>query len=166
MAFHSLLIDNINMHSPCKVEKVGEFVFVFHTKANVIYYVSFKEDMEIAGLTSYQFIIERKSEKQGYDADVRLSVVAIVNEFFNQNNDILLYICDTSDGREAMRNRLFIRWFKDADTEGALEIKAADAVIEGEGIFFAIIFKKSNPRYSDITCEFNDVSSYLLQKDD
>lgn len=164
MAFHSLSIESINSISPYKVEKLNDYAFVFHTKANVVYYVSFKEDMEIAGLDSYQFIIERKSEKQGYDADVKDSIIAIINEFFAQNNDILLYICDTSDGREAIRNRLFVRWFKETDKENLFEIKTADATVEGEGMFFAIIYRKSNLRYAEISREFDEASTYLTTK--
>lgn len=164
MAFHPLSTENINITSPYKVERLNDYAFVFHTHANVVYYVSFKEDMEIAGLDSYQFIIERKSEKQGYDAEVKDSIIAIINEFFAQNNDILLYICDTSDGREAIRNRLFIRWFKETDIDNMFEIKTADAIVEGEGMFFAIIFKKSNPRYTEISNEFDEASAYLASK--
>lgn len=164
MAFHPLSIENVNSTSPYKVEKLNDYAFVFHTQTNVVYYVSFKQDMEIAGLDSYQFIIERKSEKQGYDADVKDSIIAIINEFFAQNNDILLYICDTSDGREAIRNRLFVRWFMESDKDNMLEIKTADAIVEGEGMFFAIIFKKSNPRYVEISSEFEEVSAYLTTK--
>lgn len=164
MAFHPLSLDNINKTSPCHVEKLTDTVFVFHTKSNVVYYISFVEDMEIVGLQSYQFIIERKTEKQGYDADVKAVIIAIIKDFFAQNNDILLYICDTSDGRESMRNRLFIRWFKETDKENLFEIKTTDAVVEGEGMFFAIIFKKSNPRYADISKEFDEGSAYLTTK--
>lgn len=164
MAFNPLSLEHINLTSPYKIEKLNDFVFVFHTKANVVYYISFKEDMDIAGLISYQFIIERKTEKQGYDSDVQGSVIAIINEFFAQNNDILLYICDTSDGRESIRNRLFIRWFKETDITRQFEIKTADAVVDGEGMFFAIIFKKDNPKYDDITNEFDEVSAYLTTK--
>lgn len=164
MPFHALSTENINMASPYKVEKLNDYAFVFHTQTNVVYYVSFKQDMEIAGLDSYQFIIERKSEKQGYDADVKESIIAIINEFFAQNNDILLYICDTSDGREAIRNRLFIRWFMESDIDNMLEIKTANAIVEGEGMFFAIIFKKSNPRYAEISHEFDEASAYLTTK--
>ena len=164
MSFHPLSTESINKISPYKVEKLDDYAFVFHTQANVVYYVSFKEDMEIAGLDSYQFIIERKSEKQGYDAEVKESIIAIINEFFAQNNDILLYICDTSDGREAIRNRLFVRWFKETDTDNVFEIKTADAIVEGEGMFFAIIFKKSNPKYTEISTEFEEAAAYLTSK--
>lgn len=164
MAFHPLSTECINRTSPCKIEKLNDYAFIFHTSTNVVYYVSFKEDMEIAGLISYQFIIERKSGKQGHDEDVKYSIIAIINEFFAKNNDILLYICDTSDGREAIRNRLFVRWFKESDNNDMFEIRTANAVVEGEGMFFAIIFKKSNPKYTEISSEFEEASAYLTMK--
>ena len=163
-SFHSLSLENINKVSPCKVEEVTTAVYVFHTKGGVVYSVSFKEDMEIAGYQTFQFILERISDKQGFDAEVRYTVIAIINEFFAQNNEILLYICDTTDGREAARNRLFLRWFSESDTQNNFEIKAADTQVEGEGIFFAIIFKKSNPKADIINTEFDETATYLTSK--
>ncbi|MBQ0063154.1 MAG: hypothetical protein KBS94_03880 [Prevotella sp.] len=120
--------------------------------------------MKIAGLQSYQFVVERISDKQGYDSDVKDTIVAIIKEFFNQNNEILLYICDTQDGREAARSRLFIKWFIESDIEGLYEIKTANANVEGEGIFFAIIYRKTCTKYNEISIEFDEVSSHLVAK--
>lgn len=48
----------------------------------------------------------------GLTYEVRFTLFAIIDEFFHENEDVLLYVCDTSNNREAARNRLFIRWFK------------------------------------------------------
>jgi hypothetical protein len=37
----------------------------------------------------------------------------------------MLYICDTSDSREAARNRLFIRWFKQSAEPNRFTIRSA-----------------------------------------
>ena len=164
MPFHQLKTDNINRVSPCFVEEVEVGVYVFHTKANVVYSVSFKEDMEIAGFQSYQLIIERISEKCGYDADVQTTVITIIREFFDQNNDILLYICDTKDGRELYRNKLFLKWFEGNDNDKSYVIKTANTYVDGEGLFFAIIFKKANKKCHEIIMEFDEVAKYLTSK--
>ena len=69
-----------------------------------MYSVGFMPDNEIAGCASYQFFINRlKGDVDGSDEKVRMTIMVIIDEFFATHNDIMLYICDTSDGREAAR---------------------------------------------------------------
>ena len=64
---------------------------------------------------SYQFCIHNDNHIHGsYDNKISTTIIAIIEEFFLQNLNVLLYICDTSDNREEVRNRLFIRWFKES----------------------------------------------------
>ena len=76
----------------------------------------------------------------------------------------MLYICDTSDGREAARNRLFLRWFKQADTTDRFTILTADAKVENETIYAALIVQNSHPKLSDIKMEFDMLSTNLTDK--
>lgn len=45
------------------------------------------------------------------DRKLRETIVAIVEGFFSINNEAMLYICETGDGKQAMRNRLFQYWY-------------------------------------------------------
>ena len=164
MPFNRLSLDAINSVSPCKVDTRNGYEFVFHTHTNVVYLISFKEDMRIANEQSYQLIIERVTDKVAYDTDVKDTIICIINEFFTKNDKILLYICDTADGRESVRNRLFLRWFEESDVNHLYDIKTANATVEGEGMYFAIILKKSNPHYIEIIQEFDTVATELTNK--
>ena len=45
---------------------------------------------------------------------LRLDIInlhAPYREFFEQNNDVMLYITETGDKKQAFRDRLFVRWF-------------------------------------------------------
>ena len=66
-----------------------------------------------------------------------------------------MYICDTSDGREAKRNRLFLRWFEEFANPERFTMRAASAIIEGQGFYAAIIVENSNPQLEAIISDFN-----------
>lgn len=164
---NSLSLIRINQIAPYEVLDGGFLSFRFKTDDNVLYDISFMEDMEIAGCQSYQFSIRRLTEDySGHDAKVKDTVIAILAEFFYTNNDILLYICDDSDGRESVRSRLFLRWFKECESNARFEIKSADATIEGKGFFAAIILRKDHPHYMEIVSEFDIVASNLTNNPD
>ena len=125
------------------------------------------EDMEIAGCKSYQFSIRRLTDDySGHDPKVKDTIMAILQAFFDENNDVLIYICDDTDGRESVRNRLFIRWFKEYDTNERFEIKYADAIVEGKGFYTAIILRKDHPHFLDIVNEFDIVAANLTNNPD
>ena len=157
-------IEAVNQVAPCRVDLLSTGGFVFSTKSNVAYNILFVEDQEIAHCSSYQIIINRVSEKGTYDEDVKATILAIIIEFFSQNNDILLYICDTSDGKEASRNRLFVKWFSDVDENHKFIIRTAHTIVEGEGFYAAIIIRKDHPKIDDILSEFDFLAKNLSDK--
>ena len=80
-----------------------------------------------------------------------------------KNLEILLYLCDTSDGREAYRNRLFLTWFDHYAEKHLFTIRQAHAEIEGEGLFFCIIIDNRNPKLKDIVDDFEAKSALLTE---
>ena len=81
-----------------------------------------------------------------------------------EDGKLELYICDDTDGREAVRNRLFVRWFEEYDINNRFTIKTADAIVEGKGFYTAIIVENNHPKLHDITQEFDEVASTLTAK--
>lgn len=91
-------------------------------------------------------------------------MIAIIEQFFAENNNVLLYICDTSDGREAKRNRLFIKWFEDFATPDRFTMETANAIVEGEGFYAAIIVENSNPMLEAIVSDFKQTAESLTDE--
>ena len=120
---------------------LSEGDFLFQTDNKIRYEISFnKEDIVLGGCETYQFIIRKLDEvHSAYDPKVKDTILAILNEFFFSNQQILLYICDTSDGKENSRNRLFLQWFEKYSEKGRFTIRTANANIEGEEFYTAII---------------------------
>lgn len=155
-------LTSLNSVTPYHVGKVKEGVYVFQTEGGTFYTIMFDEDMQLAGCQTYQFIIER-DEKNGtdYGYAVRDTILSIIYAFFGSNNDILLYICDTSDGKETARNRLFLRWFKASLKSDDFIIKNAQAIVEDSVFYAAIIVRKDNPKVNEITEEFDYIAENI-----
>lgn len=106
----------------------------------------------------------KKERKSQHDTKVEMTILAIINEFFWSNTEIMLYMCDTSDGREEIRNRLFLSWFEKHADKKRFTICKAHANIEGQGIFFVIVIENSNPKLHAITAEFRKKADLLTQE--
>lgn len=158
----SVSIERINATSPYKVEQTSYGDFVFQTRSNVIYGVAFLDDAPIGGCETYQLTISNKNDRHGaFDPDVKTTILAIIEEFFHNNGNVLIYICDTSDGREAVRNRLFLKWFEEYAGNARFYFQTAQATIEGEGFFAAIIARLDNPSIELVKQDFERTAGEL-----
>lgn len=94
---------------------------------------------------------------------IKDTIIAIIEDFFIANQDVLLYICDTSDNREAARNRLFLRWFEQ-HSFGRFTICTADSQVEDTNFYMAIIVANDNPQKDSITLDFETTAKVLKNK--
>jgi len=157
-------LDRINSKAPYKVSALGK-QYVFVTNYGLHYEVRFFEEMPIGGCETWQFSFAKAEDTlTPEDPYVRFTLFAIIDEFFIENEDVLLYICDTSDSREAARNRLFIRWFKQSAQPNRFTIRSASTIIEGQGFYAAIIVENRNPMLTDITADFDQTAVSLTNK--
>lgn len=108
-----LSIDDINGSSPYKVEYAENKAFViFKTDYDVHYLVGFEYDDSSFDFATYQLvIINSNNNKSPRDPKVKDTITSIVEAFFSENENVLLYICETGDAKQAMRSRLFQYWF-------------------------------------------------------
>lgn len=161
----SLSIDRINLTSPYKVINSGEDSFVFVTDHGVKYEVSFVLDYTLDIANSYQLCIDNVDSKtQPRDAKVRDTIVVIIKEFFNNNELSLLYICDTSDGRQKIRNRIFRIWFEEKTSRELYTIIPASIEVDGEEYFASLILCNNHPQYDAISSAFAKFKEELMDK--
>ena len=150
-----LSLDHINEQAPYYVMLSPRGNYIFETERGIHYSISFEEDTPFGGCETYQFIIDKIDRvRSPHDPKVEETILAIIDEFFTERQNVLLYICDTSDGREANRNRLFLSWFEKHAQPGRFTIRTANASVEGQGFYAAIIVENSNPKLIDITEDF------------
>lgn len=154
-------IAKIQETAPYEIVLVGGS-FNFVTDFGIHYSISFsKEDIVLGNTSTYQFIIQKiDTEHSPHDDKVEKTILSIINEFFRANKEVLLYICDTSDGREAARNRLFLSWFE-REANGRFIIRTAKAKIEDEVIYTAIIVANDHPALQAILRDFEEQKEML-----
>ena len=85
-------------------------------------------------------------------------------QFFTDNTT-LLYICETGDKKQALRNRLFERWFSMYERKAQYTF-VASSLKDDEGVenYTAIIVRNDNPELSAIIAEFTETISLLSSK--
>ena len=89
----------------------------------------------------------------------------IVEEFFQKNQSTLLYICDSSDGKQSMRSRLFNYWFEGYNEKDKYERLSSNVVdAEGTPTYVSVIFRKDNPDAEMIKDEFTQTTLLLSTK--
>lgn len=157
-----LSLNSINEHDIYYVMLSPRGSYIFETDNGIHYTISFEEETSFGGCNTYQFVIEKRERaRSAHDPKVEQTILAIVNQFFQEHLDVLLYMCDDSDGREANRNRLFLAWFKKHASPERFTIRTANAVIEGKGFYAAIIVENRNPLMKAIIDDFEMTAQVL-----
>ncbi len=110
-------------------------------------------------------VINANNQRSPRDIKVRDTIIAIIDNFFEINEVALLYICETGDRKQAMRNRLFESWFAYANDNEQYVIMIAN-IHDMEGIdnYAAMILRKDNPHFVEYVSEFNSTVNMFMVK--
>lgn len=109
-------------------------------------------------------IINESNTPSPLDNKLRDTIFCIIGAFFDANPEILLYICETGDGKQEFRSRLFVRWFNSYAGKDVYVLETAEIQEGKTKNFAALIVQKSNPRLSEIIAEFKETISILQNK--
>lgn len=163
----TLSVESINNNSPYKVDYATNKAFViFSTDYDVHYLVGFEYDDTSFGFDAYQLVvINSDNKKSPKDSKVRKTIIAIVEDFFSNNENVLLYICETGDSKQAMRSRLFQYWFSSYINKSLFTFVSA-SVTDEDGVVnhAAIILRSDNPMMPYIISEFSQTINLLNNK--
>lgn len=131
-------------------------------------FISFEKDDILQSGIVYQFGISNPQRtKSPRDHKVRKTILAIIEEFFNKNKAALLYICETGDGMQKMRSRLFQYWFSIYnEKEEYLFLPQVVYDEEENENYAALIIRKDNPCFVELVSEFTDTINLLNGKPD
>ena len=160
-------LERFNLRSPykaCTSENGGFYEFT--TDYGVIYSVGFMPDDSIITRDAYQFIITNVNNRPSpKDEKIKDTIIVLIDEFFSIDDNVLLYICETGDGRQAMRNRLFQYWFSQYGRKDEYTFLASSVVDEDGVVNYAtMIIKNCNPRIAEAVSEFTETIRLLSAK--
>lgn len=164
-----LSLDAINAKSEYYVKKEDdEGTYSFTTDNMAEFFISFEKDDILRSGIVYQFGISNpQGKKSPRDHKVRITILAIIEEFFNKNKAALLYICETGDGMQKMRSRLFQYWFGVYnEKEEYLFLPQVVYDEEENENYAALIIRKDNPCFVELVSEFTETINLLNGKPD
>ena len=162
---NALDLNFVNRFASYKVWTEDGRDYLIETNRGNIFVVGFMDDYSIWPKGAYQFTINNQNHLPSpNDYKLRETILLLIEAFFFANPDILLYICETGDGKQAFRSRLFIRWFNTYTRRDDYVMQIAEVEAEDTKNFAALIVQKSNPRLQEIITEFNETISILTNK--
>jgi hypothetical protein len=104
----------------------------------------------------YQFFLTKTSSKKGRkDDDISETVKVIIEEFFAQEEAVMLYICDTADGRQASRDRLFRAWFYSFEESKSYTLHTEGMMIDNMRYLSSVLLRKDHPLYMNVLGAFH-----------
>ena len=162
---NTLRLDFINKRAPYLVKENPHAVnsYVFKTDTGTEFVISLQENSAIVPSGAYELGINNPHHgRSPLDTKLKYTIFAIVEEFFEQNNDVMLYITETGDKKQAFRDRLFVRWFNTYEHKDRYFIQTAEGMMEEQMNFMAIISRKDNPHLYEKVEEFNEIVSILF----
>ena len=87
-------------------------------------------DIEIG---EFMFTPQRRDDAR-HDERVAPTIVELMKSYFTDENHVLVYLCDASDGRPAARQALFIRWHRnmtDMIDHEPVQISVGEVIVYG-----------------------------------
>lgn len=153
----NLSVNAINQRAPYKVELTGDNAFMFETKHGVVYSAGFLQDVSFYKEGVYQFYLINMSGKTiSTDKNIAETVRVIIEEFFTHKEAAMLYICDTADGRQASRDRLFRIWFETYIHNESYSLYSESVLIDKIRYYSSVLLRKDNPRLIQILSSFTN----------
>ena len=113
----------------------------------------------------FQIFIDNKDErKTPPDLNVYETVVAILEEFFKNDNIALVFICDSHDGRQAIRQRLFNIWFAQYGHNHLFQLVSKRLIVDDTPYFVNLLAKKDMPLLQDRIASLESLYDALRAK--
>lgn len=145
-----LPLKKINEKAPYTVKLLGENSYCFTTDYGIYYEIGFIQDYMLDIDNVYQFfLLTKNGVKPDKDPKILVTVYAVLEEFFQDGNLILDYVCYTNDGRQEARSRLFYHWFDVNPKSPGFTCSRIITSCDGVGYYAAVVVRNDNPHYRE-----------------
>ncbi len=144
-----------------------ENTFLFETHWGLSYEIKFKhtpylfENSPEYTNDVYELSIilaEPRPAKAPPDAAIARTVFAIGQAFIDRlGHPIFLFICDTRDGKQAVRARTFTRWFTEIGNPYLLKIDGSFPDPQAGTNYVSFIIQLDHPYFREATAAFADL---------
>jgi Family of unknown function (DUF6169) len=144
-------------------------IYSFATDAEATYAIRFKHAPHLfsrePALSAYiyEMVIDlvEVGNKDALDLRIGPTIVAICEDFLRQEQNVLLYICETGDFRHTARARKFDSWFRQLGRRSFIKLDTQLPDPSGVIYFISLIIRLENPNFPAIIAAFKRFSDEL-----
>ena len=152
-----------NLQLPYHIVQTDDLAYKFITQSGVVYAAYFIDISEAFGADHvYTFSFDAVG-KPVNDGRVRYTIVKILSDFFQVNQNSLIVVCETCDKKENARFRLFEKWYCQT---GEHDIEKIDAFVDHADYNFrsSLLLFKEHPRYQEIKGIYDECVKSEMEK--
>ena len=133
--------------SPYKISEEAPLDYTFINRDGIKYHASFYsvEPLYPEFIDTYSFSIEPEDKSSHpIDRRIAITIAEILKRFFEVNTNAMIMVCDSTDGKELKRRKLFDRWFDHFSDNSILKYDASAPLAEYQ-LFISLYICKDNP---------------------
>jgi hypothetical protein len=113
-----------NSSSRYDIISSDDAIYTFKTERGVLYQLLFKDGSSLLikhqglfGFFEFSFepLDNQLDTRVKFDEKIRNTIEDLLFQFFENPDKVLYYVCDSSDNRQLVRQRLFKRWFNELE---------------------------------------------------
>lgn len=136
--------------------------YVVRYVSSTDYYFDESSDIGDTEILEFQFAPIQKETKPLRDLRIAETLATSMRDVLRLRKNAILYICDSSDGKQAARSKLFDRWFKSYSWEMVVKHDGKLANTDSpESEYVSLIVNTENP-YTDNVVE---AFSFIIESD-
>jgi hypothetical protein len=136
--------------------------YTFTTETGISYHVAFIDysiildvDFPVYMLSIERDVLPTKGMSK-FDCRTQNTILYILNEFFSHNQNAIISIYDSMDGRQESRRRLFNRWYNEYNSIGLVKIERD--VKTGDYLTTAtLLYSSSNKKEKNLIACFDKI---------
>ena len=117
---------------------------------------------------TFEFIIAILEKNTGknppLDKRIPITIGLIFEDFFQNDKNIAIYICDSSDNKQAIRFRKFNDWFVSLKNRAYVKMDLQIPDEKEVYIYTSLIMRGDNPNLSSIMIEFKAITDSPTEK--
>lgn len=107
-----------------------------------IEYIAYFNRVPIESCIVYNFVFAKSTVGRfGMGSKIRNTIFSIISDFWEDYEEVILFVCDSSDGRSEIRMRLFDYWYRLLKNDN----NVTKIVFLLDKIKVSIIAKEDNP---------------------
>lgn len=145
----------------------------FTTKNNILYRVAFVVDETFSAISNeeipniFQLIIDKASDElEPYDSKVSKTIEDIVERFFHNVLNSMIYVCSDEDDKAKTRFKVFDRWYKKSEyksfiikIDNIIQFKISET--ETQKMYTSFMFHQNNPTHQKLVEIYNQIEKTL-----